>query len=376
MTPQSMPNRQFLRNNDDLLAHAPSWKGVIAFDTEFIRTNTFYAIPGLYQLAGEGFSHLVDPLGIDRWGPFEDLLRGDQVIVMHSCSEDIELLNSHLALCPAGLFDTQIAYAFVSQTYSASYATLVEEFFDTVLDKGATRSNWLQRPLSESQVHYAHLDVAYLNGLYEQLSEQLALAGRSEWCQEEMAKRCRYKTPDPSQYYATVSGAWRLEQAELGALRALCSWREAKARSEDVPRNKVLGDDQLLALAQLTRINQHDLHAHLPAAICKRYGTQLLDTHSAGQDDREGLQRLPKPFTSTENKRIKQLRACARERAEQLGMAPELLARKREVEAYARLAFDAPTQLHNYADWRAEVVGDDFLAIMAERAPVSSSDAL
>jgi len=375
MTAHSTDNRQFLRSNDDLVAQAPCWKGVIAFDTEFIRTNTFYAIPGLYQLAGNGFSHLIDPLGIDRWGPFEDLLRGDQVIVMHSCSEDIELLNSHLALCPAGLFDTQVAYAFVSQTYSASYATLVEEFFDTALDKGATRSNWLQRPLSDSQVHYAHLDVAYLNGLYEQLSEQLAMAGRTEWCYEEMAKRCRYKNPDPLVYYTTVSGAWRLDQAQLGALRGLCSWREAKARSEDVPRNKVVGDDQLLAFAQLSQISQRDLHAQLPAAICKRYGGELLQTHSAGQDDRAGLQVLPKPFTSTENKLIKQLRVRARERAEQLGMAPELLARKREVEAYARLAFDAPTELHNFADWRAEVVGDDFLAIMADQSLASSSDA-
>ena len=185
-------DKRFLGDNTELAAAAPLWNGVIAFDTEFIRTNTFFANPGLYQLAGDGFSHLLDPLGIDEWQPFEALLSGPQTIVMHSCSEDLELLNSHLRLNPSQVFDTQVAYAFVSAVYSASYAALVEEFYSVVLDKGATRSNWLRRPLSDSQVHYAHLDVAYLVGLFEQLSEQMALAGRSEWCAEEMAKRCRY----------------------------------------------------------------------------------------------------------------------------------------------------------------------------------------
>ena len=94
-------DKRFLGNNAELAAAAPRWDGVIAFDTEFIRTNTFFANPGLYQLAGEGFSDLLDPLGIDQWQPFEELLSGPQTIVMHSCSEDLELLNSHLRLNPS-----------------------------------------------------------------------------------------------------------------------------------------------------------------------------------------------------------------------------------------------------------------------------------
>ena len=368
-------SRRFLNTNVALAQAAARWRGVVGFDTEFIRTNTFFAIPGLYQLAGTGFSDLVDPIPIDDWAPFENFLRDESTIVMHSCSEDLELLNSHLGVAPSQLFDTQIAYAFVSPTYSASYATLVDAYFDVTLDKGATRSNWLQRPLSDTQVHYAHLDVAYLVPLYEELSEQLELAGRREWCIEEMQQRCRYLHSDPQQYYVGVSGAWRLDQRALGALRALCSWREAKARTENVPRSKILKDEQLYAVAQLPTLTLDDLRALIPSASCKRYGAQLLEEHAAGSGLLDDLATLAKPFSSPENKLIKALRAVARERAEQLGLAPELLARKREVEAYARLAFDTPRELHNYGNWRAELVGDDFLAIMAKGGARAAQDA-
>ncbi len=38
--------REYLESNEDLLAAADSWHGPIAFDTEFIRTRTFFPIPG------------------------------------------------------------------------------------------------------------------------------------------------------------------------------------------------------------------------------------------------------------------------------------------------------------------------------------------
>ena len=38
-------------DTDSQLAQAvASWSPVVALDTEFIRTNTFYPIPGLYQV--------------------------------------------------------------------------------------------------------------------------------------------------------------------------------------------------------------------------------------------------------------------------------------------------------------------------------------
>ena len=41
------------------------------------------------------------------------------------------------------------------------------------LAKGETRSNWLRRPLSSAQLHYAAADVQYLYELYLQLADEL-----------------------------------------------------------------------------------------------------------------------------------------------------------------------------------------------------------
>ena len=65
--------------------------------------------------------------------------------------------------------------------------------------------------------------------------------------------------------------------------------------------------------------------------------------------------------------RVKELRAVARRRAEGLAMAPELLSRKREVEAFVRARRNDPNSLHNYADWRAELVGEDFMRVIASQ---------
>ena len=164
--------RHYLASNDDLRAAADSWQGPIAFDTEFIRTRTFFPIPGLYQLATERYSYLIDPVTIDAWAPLIARLDAATPVVMHSCSEDLELLNHHVSVQPGALFDTQVAYGFITDKYSASYAALVSDYAGLELDKGATRSNWLKRPLSDAQVHYAHEDVTWLLQIRSRMLEQ------------------------------------------------------------------------------------------------------------------------------------------------------------------------------------------------------------
>ena len=115
-------------DSDEELARAVvSWSPVIALDTEFIRTNTFYPIPGLYQVASGANVFLLDPLTIENWEPFKRyLVDTDTRIIMHACLEDLELIYAHLQTVPSNVFDTQLANAYVSEDYSLSYARLVE----------------------------------------------------------------------------------------------------------------------------------------------------------------------------------------------------------------------------------------------------------
>ncbi|MEM7219182.1 MAG: HRDC domain-containing protein [Pseudomonadota bacterium] len=355
----SQPQR-YIDRAETLDTAAADWRDPIAFDTEFMRTNTFFPIPGLYQLATQRESALIDPVAIDDLAPLRTRLATDEWVVMHACSEDLELLHHHLLVTPPRLFDTQVANAFLTDRYAISYAGLVEERLGVSLDKGATRSNWVKRPLSTRQLAYAHADVAYLLELFDRLRAELEQRGALDWCLEELAERTRFEPTEPQRYYLSISGAWRLEDTELAALRDLTAWRERQARAEDVPRNKVVADDVLLELARHARLSRRDVHAHLQARAAERYAEELLETHRFGRAATTAPERPPKPLTSAEQKQVKSLRDVARARAESLGMAPELLARKRDIETLVRAQRDEPDSLHHYGNWRAQALGEPF----------------
>ena len=107
-----------------------------------------------HYLVGDG-QRAIAPLGcsqIDNWQPLAALLENPAVVkVLHACSEDLEVLLRLTGSLPAPLFDTQLAAAYLNLGFSMGYSRLVKEVLDLDLPKGETRSDWLQRPLSETQ---------------------------------------------------------------------------------------------------------------------------------------------------------------------------------------------------------------------------------
>ena len=89
----------------ETLIQAPA----IAVDTEFVRVDTFYPIPGLVQIAAAGETFLIDPITIDQWQPLQVLLTDPGTLkVMHACSEDLELFQHWLALRPTPVSYTHL----------------------------------------------------------------------------------------------------------------------------------------------------------------------------------------------------------------------------------------------------------------------------
>ena len=185
MTSRRVERPPIYVDNDSLLAEICQHfqeQTQLAFDSEFIRTDSFFPKPGLYQLDDGDQTFLVDPLTIRDWSPFKQLLQNDSVVItMHSCGEDLGLLKHALSSLPARLFDTQHAAAFAGYDYSLSYQALVKAELGLELPKGETRSNWLRRPLAESQLEYAALDVEYLLELQNRLTEKLVDLDRLAW---------------------------------------------------------------------------------------------------------------------------------------------------------------------------------------------------
>ena len=86
--------------------------------------------------------------------------------LFHAAKQDLEALQTNLQILPNRIFDTQIAAALLGHPPQAGYGTLVAEILGVELEKAATRTDWAKRPLSDTQLRYAHEDVVYLLELY------------------------------------------------------------------------------------------------------------------------------------------------------------------------------------------------------------------
>lgn len=221
-------------------------------DTEFMRTNTFFSRLALVQINVDGDIALLDAPQLGVAPSLGKRLRDAQhPCVMHSASEDLEALSGIVPEGPAVLFDTQIAAAMAGIGFGLSYQKLVAQLIGVDLPKAETRSDWLQRPLSESQLDYAAQDVVHLPALHEILGDKLAQLGRADWLAEDcrrMVERICNSQPD-AQPQRAFRGASEWPRERQAILRRLLLWRDASARNLDKPRPWVLDDAHTLSLA-------------------------------------------------------------------------------------------------------------------------------
>ena len=179
----------WIDNIDDLEIAANIWQSapLLAIDTEFIRERTYRATLGLVQIANTEHVWLLDMPKLGKAEALAKVLGNPQVMkVLHSGSEDLEILLQELHTPIKNLFDTQVGAAILGKALQMGYARLIESLFDIHLPKGETRSNWLARPLSQEQTLYAANDVAYLILAAECLISQLQQRQRWDWLQQDM----------------------------------------------------------------------------------------------------------------------------------------------------------------------------------------------
>lgn len=363
------PPTHLITRDADLAAAAAHWRGcaAVTLDTEFMRADTFYPRLALVQVSDGATAWLVDPLAVRDLGPLGQLVSDPQVIkVLHSCSEDLEVLHLALGCRPAPLYDTQVAAAMVGHGFSLGYSALVKRLLDVDIGKQETRSDWLQRPLSAAQIAYAAADVHYLFPVYRQLIEAAQRLGRADWLAAEMAGILAQAAQEltPEQYYRRVKGAGRLGPRELAALRELAAWREGEARRRDRPRGHIVSDVELIALIQARPGDRAALEriAELRPRTVREYGAQLLAGLARAAE--VPLADCPAPLEGEilERPARELVRACRDwlgERAQALTIAPEMLARRPDLEQLARSwsggAPELPASLAR--GWRRDTVG-------------------
>lgn len=358
---------RWISSDSELCAACKEWlqHEALAIDTEFVRRRTFYPIPALLQVYDGATVVAVDPLRITDWTPLRDVMLADGLVkVFHACSEDLEVFWRLLGVIPAPVFDTQIAAGLVGMRPSMGYNKLVTALCDIDLPKDETNSDWLVRPLSDSQLQYAAYDVYYLFQVYQQLAVLAAEKGRLAWVSQDSAAMGASLSTlvEPSQAYQKVKGAQRLSPVELAIARGLSEWRETFARLADTPRSWVLKDSAIISLARMQPTDLEQLAAvrDLQPSTARKQGARFLDIiDKALQLPQHQLpQPLPDTLQPGDKASLKKLQLLVQACAQQLDIAPELLLNRRQLEELTR-RFQAGEQNLLPADicsWRRAVM--------------------
>lgn len=366
---------ELITSSDDMDELAVRLKNekLIAVDTEFQRETTYYPQLALVQIATDSIVACIDPLAFDAKPALQKILLDPGITkIFHSCSQDLEVLYYFLGAIPTPIYDTQIANALLTEHHQIGYASLVENELEVQLDKSQTRTNWLQRPLTEKQIQYAGDDVLYLFQLHQKLNKQLQSKGRKDWFETECAN---LPNDEKSFQLATdnlwkrVKGAARLNRKQLAIVQTVALWREKIAQQEDKVRRRVLADDAIIQLALTPPENIGALSQLLDRRhnINNAEKQQLFDViESARQSPAD--QCPDNRFSSLDPQQktlLKKLQQMVNEKADELEISNAILCSRRDLEQLiVQHGEPGEALLANVFDsrnWRFRCIGEDLI---------------
>jgi len=360
---------------DALRARLAALPAIIGLDTEFIRERTYWPQLALVQIAlgeSEGDILLVDPLQPGMCEALAALLADPAVLkVMHSASEDLVAFKHACGVLPAPMFDTQIAAALAGVGGGMGYQKLVQAVTGIELAKGETRSDWLRRPLSASQLEYAADDVRHLHALHRHLDALLDPQGRSVWLQDECSRLLATVADDAGDRWPHLSlrSAQFLDRSAQLRLLRLLRWREARARGIDRPRSWILDNELAVAIARKSPADLPALQSlleatpksprNLAAAIFDALATPLPDEDTA-------------PLARGDDRNKQQLRAmqdAVAAAASELGLPEGLLASRKLLEALQ----DGAGWNGALAGWRRDLLEPRLTPLLAAGSTAAAS---
>ncbi len=362
-----IPAYQWICDNKTLAKHCQSWSTLrtLALDTEFVRTDTFYPLPGLIQVNTGTMIFLIDPLTIDRWAPLQAVLESPGVIkVLHACGEDLDIFHILTGATPRPLFDTQLMAAFAGLGYSLGYQKLVKTLLGIEIPKDETRSNWRQRPLTPAQESYAALDVVHLLDVHNAINKRLSGLDARHWGEEDCNRlQSTLLKVDITTTWKAVKRAWQLNRQQLGVLKALCLYQETQARQRNVPKTRVIPKGSLWPLARYQPDDLKSLTniADMKPCIVKKDGKSLLIIieEAANQPDASYPALLPGPLPKETRDVGKRIRVIMEKLAATLHLPVQILLPSTVSTAILRGwvktgRLELPDHLQG---WRREVIG-------------------
>lgn len=248
---------EYLRATDAIAAGT----GPIAVDAErasgFKYSQRAYLIQVFRREAG---TFLFDPPAIGRFDELNSALADDEWI-LHAASQDLGCLRE-VGLDPSHVFDTELAGRLLGMP-RVGLGAVVEELLGVHLAKEHSAADWSTRPLPESWLVYAALDVELLVDLRDVMADMLTRSRKSTIAAQEFdaVRTVGPKAPrkDP---WRKLSGVHSIRGArQLAIARELWQSRDALAQELDIAPGRLVPDASLVAITRTPPTSKAQLMA-------------------------------------------------------------------------------------------------------------------
>lgn len=337
----------------------------VTMDTEFVREKTYWPELCLIQIAGKGNVYLLDALAKDiDLSLLLPLLSAPSVTkIFHAAQQDLEIFLHLFGKLPTPVFDTQVAAMVAGFGNQIGYDSLVDSLLGVAIDKSHRFSDWAMRPLTAAQQHYAAADVTYLWDVYQVLLNKLHQTKRFSWVASEIEV-----LSDPNFFLPPLDKIWKRLRPKtnnrrvLGCLYAIIQWREEEAQKLNIPRQHLVRDESLLAIA-----------AALPDSV--KALSRIRGVSQGFADGKEGgalltvikavknteVDLLPLPISADQPKKkpseaiVSLLKVLLQAKCELYQVAPKLVIDSKDIENLALGKTDLPVLI----GWRRDVFGQD-----------------
>ncbi|HEY0260452.1 MAG TPA: HRDC domain-containing protein [Lacisediminihabitans sp.] len=224
--------------------------GPIAIDAERASGFRYSQRAYLIQIFRRGAGvFLFDPPAIGSFAELNEAI-ADEEWILHAASQDLACLRE-VGLDPTRIFDTELG-ARLAGLPRVGLGTVVEELLGIHLAKEHSAADWSTRPLPQSWLVYAALDVELLVDLRDAVAELLEKAGKTEIAQQEFAAVLAREAKQPrGDAWRRLSGLHTVRGARgLAVARALWEARDDFARATDTAPGRLVPDASLVAAAK------------------------------------------------------------------------------------------------------------------------------
>jgi ribonuclease D len=218
--------------------------------------------------------------------------------------------------------------------------------------------------------------VTHLREVYEKLSARLLVDGRMDWVGQEMAALADPNTyrVDPERAFERIKLRTR-NRRQLALIRAIAAWREREAQRVNIPRQRLIKDEQIPEIAALAPETPDALIRirGISAGFANgKSGASLLEVIAATKalpEEQEPRAERPGPPDRPSPALVSLLKVLLNARAEQNNVAARLVASGEDIEA---LVLDETAENPILQGWRATMFGEDALRLIRGEIALSA----